>query len=605
MHASGITSPLRTAARAREILAVFVRYGFEDVVLGLRLDRRLGIGRRFRQEARAEAGVERLPEPVRVRKALESLGPTFIKVGQILSTRPDLIPPEWAKEFRRLQKDIPPAPWEDVRLQLEKEYHHLGGVEALFRHIDPVPMAAASMAQAHPAVLKTGERVVLKVLRPGIERVVSADLEILGLVATFFDRHFRDLGYSPTEVYEQFSRQLRRETDLLREARNTERMRRDFADDPFVFFPRVYWEQTTSRVLALERIDGRQVSDIDPRRDLTDAERIGFVKHAADAVFRQCLEIGFFHADPHPGNIFVFPGERLEEGATAAAGVEAGVGSGVGLGVGLPASGPGRICFIDCGMTGTIDPETQDLLASLVHAVARQDLDAVLDVCVQLADADIAKVYDRGLRAEAWELVQVFGQGTLRDIRLGSLLNDFFDMMRRHRLRVPADLVYLIKALSTIEGVGEQIAPEFDLLGHVAPRVEALVRRRYGYEALKARALRSAENYGRLALDLPAITRDLVRTVQRRQLRLTIDHGGLGEVTDTLDHAATNVSYAVLVGALIIGSSVLVLADSIEGNLGWIAVIAGVIFVFGVLMAVYRALAHFIERRQSAAKRRE
>ncbi|MHC5002244.1 MAG: ABC1 kinase family protein, partial [Planctomycetota bacterium] len=329
---------IRGTRRARHILTVLVGYGFHSVIEDLNLDTLMLKGRKLVGVAKTDAHVSREPTPVRLRKAMEELGPTFVKLGQVLSTRPDLVPPGWAEEFEKLQDDVPPAGFEAVREQLDREFPD--GFDEIVRSIEHEPMAAASIAQVHRAVLADGTHVVLKILRPGIRQLVESDLDILRVIADFVEEHFVNLGYSPLEVVDQFKKELERELDLVQEGRSTERLGGAFAEDENVQFARVFWQATTSGVLALEEVEGTPLSKLDPET-LAPGELEQIVANGTDAVFRQCLEIGFFHADPHPGNIFSIGG--------------------------------GRICFLDCGMTGHVEPDTAELLADLVHGVIEGD----------------------------------------------------------------------------------------------------------------------------------------------------------------------------------------------------------------------------------------
>ena len=296
--------------RAREILTVFAGYGFAEAIQELGLDRLLHKGKRLLKLARVDEYVQREPQAVRLRKAMESLGPTFVKMAQVLSTRPDLIPEEWAKEFGRLQSSVEPAPADKMRAHIEQLYKEPW--QERFSHLDFEPVAAASVAQAHHAVLLDGTPVLLKILRPGVRELIETDLEILKAVAAFAEEHFSDLGYSPVDVVQQFESQIRRETDLLLELRSINRMKDAFADDARVVIPEAYPEHSRRQVLCLERIDGDLLANSDGET-FTDAERREIVSIGSDAVFRQCFELGFFHADPHPGNLIVLRNRSLEK----------------------------------------------------------------------------------------------------------------------------------------------------------------------------------------------------------------------------------------------------------------------------------------------------
>ncbi|MEM1210428.1 MAG: AarF/UbiB family protein, partial [Planctomycetota bacterium] len=348
---AAIGQTFRNAARAQHIISVAVRFGFGDVLNKTGINRLFGEGLKLVGARSADAETQALPQSVRVRKALESLGPTFIKIGQVLSTRPDLIPEDWAREFTKLQDDVPPADPKEVEAAINKEFPQ--GLEQAFATFDHEPLAAGSIAQVHPATLHDGSEVVVKVLRPGIRQTVEADMQILEGLAEFVEEHFTDLGYSPTEVVAAFSNELKREIDLSHEARAAERLRRAFADNPHVDFPKVFHHLSSESVVTMRRVKGTPLSRLKPGdRPLEEIEAI--VRHGTDAVFRQTLEIGFFHADPHPGNLFASD------------------------------DGQATVTFIDCGMTGHVEPATQEALAELVQGVIEGDIDRVIDVVTAL-----------------------------------------------------------------------------------------------------------------------------------------------------------------------------------------------------------------------------
>ena len=329
---------VKHANRYREILSILVRFGFKEFFEDAKLDLLLEKGQRIISR-RPPPEVEGVSRPARLRMALEELGPTFIKLGQILSTRPDILPPEYIEELHKLQDDVPAVAWAEVKRQLEED---LGDLHEHFKSIDEVPMAAASMAQAHRAVLRDGDRpIVLKILRPNIDRVVHADMEILEAVAEWVARHMRDLPFDPVGTVEEFSESLTHELDLVHEGRNTDLFRSNLEEGEQAWFPTVEWSVTRKRVLGLEEIKGIQLSKW-REANLSDEQRESLVRNGAYTVLRQVLDIGFFHADPHPGNLFL-----LDDG---------------------------RLCFIDCGMAGRVDEETVTDLANLIHGVATSDI---------------------------------------------------------------------------------------------------------------------------------------------------------------------------------------------------------------------------------------
>ncbi len=579
---------IRNIKRAKEIVSVLASFGFGKAIADLDLDRLVLRGRRMVGLSKQGESVQRTPTAVRLREAMEELGPTFVKLAQVLSTRPDLIPPEWAEEFTKLQSTVKAVPAGEIRAYIDALIEEMpaqkSGVH--FASIDYEAMAAGSIAQAHRATLVDGTEVVLKVLRPGIEDVIESDLEIMATLAEFVEERFSDLGYSPVDVVEQFRRQVRREIDLELERRSMARMAAAFEEDPRVVFPKVYPQHSTPEILCMERIDGVLLSDFKKDKDsFSEAQRREIVAIGSDVVFKQCFEAGFFHADPHPGNLFVL--------------------------VGLPVEGPNavdeedtrelmrreasdiRLCFIDYGMTGNIDPRTSEVLADLVQGTIAGDLDRVLDVVVELTGVSPMMVHDRAFRSDAWEFISRFQSASLADLRMGALLSEFFAKLRKHKLRVPADIVYLIKAITTIEGVGEMVCPSFDLVEHVRPHIEGLLRRRYGFRAAKRRVQGAVLGYAELAERAPREVAGILHMMRNEELGVQLKHHGLTEVTDELERASRNISYSLVVAALIVGGSIMLLADRAgsqdapEGLLFWIGLSA---FVFAGILGVVRLL---------------
>lgn len=558
-----IASRVRNARRFQEILGVLTRFGFREFLLETGLTSLAE--RTFSPPAGADAPEAHGTMPERVRGALEALGPTFIKIGQILSTRPDLVPPDWAREFRKLQAELPPAPPEEVETLLEEVYGE--DRDRIFRSIEPEAFAAASIAQAHRAVLADGTSVVMKILRPGIESLVASDVEIMRALAGLVARHVEPTGYDPEAVVEQFTRELEREIDLSIEARSTERMRRDFEDDDGVVFPRVYTAASHRRVLVMDELKGTLLADLDPT-SLSPESRRTLVERGTNAVFRQCLRIGFFHADPHPGNLFHLEGDRIG--------------------------------FIDCGMTGRLDPSSAEQLADLVHGVTTGDVERVIRTSLRLAGADPTLRDDRSFRASVWRFLDHFEGGSLGEIRMGQMLQDFFDLLDRWQLECPADLVHLIKAITTIEGVAEEIDPTFDVVGHVRPHVERLVRRRYGVRAVRRRLYGATVDYAQLVERLPQDLGDLLRLARRRELGFSLDHKGIDELERTISEASVNISLGLAFAGLVLGSSVLVLADQVDDEPSWLSWLAASGFAAALFLGGMRLAAVWLANRSRA-----
>jgi ubiquinone biosynthesis protein len=540
---------IRHVQRHVKVLKVLARHGFAELAQQLKLDTLVERGRAILGAAH-KGGVEHIPRAQRVRMVLEELGPTFVKLGQVLSTRPDLVPQEWADEFKKLQDDVPGVDYEVIHATLSAEFP--GQLRRLFRSIQKKPLAAASMAQVHRARLRDGTRIVLKVLRPGIREITTTDMEILRALAEVAESHFSNLGYSPTEVVSEFAKELKKEVDLTYEGRSTERLRNFFEGDPDIIFPRVYWEASTSNVLAMDEIRGILLSRLHDGV-LSQEDRRRLVENGARAVFRQCLELGFFHADPHPGNLFALPG--------------------------------GKIAFIDCGMTGQIEMRTSQQLADLVRGVVQGDLDQVVAVAGALADVPQDKLEDPALRADVQSIVSEFQGTPLERLNLGRVLQDFFHALRTHQVRLPANMVLLIKALTTIESVGKDLDPSFEMVTFVRPFLERLVSKRYGLSAIRSRLRRSLLQYVELVEDLPSEIRPVLAQLRRNRFTFNLEHRGLTRLTHTIEHASRNISFALIIAAMLVGSSILVLAARQPGLAGLTAIgVAG--FVAAAILVV-------------------
>ncbi|MFO0829158.1 MAG: AarF/UbiB family protein [Phycisphaerales bacterium] len=566
MAVTEVARTIRNVKRYTEILDVLVRHGFADAISQIGLDRLVERGQRLIGAAPSKP-IEHLSRPTRMRLVMEDLGPTFMKLGQMLSCRKDLIPSEWADEFAKLQSSGPQVPFEQIREALAKEF---GGRESeLFSSIEETPIAAASMAQVHRATLADGTPIVLKILRPGAEERTQADLEILRTLAEFAEAHLQPSGFNPRDVVREFARELKREVDLTYEGRSTDRLREAFDDDPFVEFPQVYWEATTRRVLALEEFKGVLLSSM-KEGDLTQEQRTEVVAHGADAVARQCLEIGIFHADPHPGNLFALP---RADGHVAAG-------------------------FIDCGMTGRIEPRVMEQLARLVKAVAEANVDAVISVVGQLADVSPRKLEEPAFRADIAEMTRAFEVSSFDQFNLPGLLDNLFETMRSHHIRFPAELILLIKSLTTIEAVGRSLDPSFDLISHLRPAITRVVAQRYGFSALRRRLIAGFEQYASLIEDLPREIQSLLATVRRNNFAVNLQHRGLAQVTRTIEHASRNISFALMITGLVVASAILVHASTGRAGLQTLGTIG---FIFAGVMAGF----HLIANRRWLSSRRD
>jgi ubiquinone biosynthesis protein len=531
MKIVSITRTIRNTKRLAEIIKVLSAYGFRQVLIDSGIHRLLD-----KEDVGLENGAtSNIPKPVRFRKVLEELGPTFVKCGQILSTRPDLIPPEWAEELKKLQDRCTEVPFTEIYEVLSLEFP--GRLDLLFSSIEETALAAASMAQVHRATMQDGRHVVLKVLRPGSRQLVEEDMSLLETLAQIMEQYFSNLGYSPVAVAKEFSRELSKEINLIYEGQSTDRLRRYFENDPHIHFPKVFWAATTRNVLALEEIHGRLLSSLSPD-SLSLTERRAIVAKGTDAVFKQCLRFGFFHADPHPGNIFLQP--------------------------------DGSLCFIDCGMTGQLDRKTTEQLIDLVAGIIKGDIEKLCRVVIELTDTDPSKTDRRDFRADLQHLISHFQNADLQHLDISTLLTEFFAMLQRYHLQCPGDLLLLTKALTTIEGVAAHFDPTFDVLAHVEPQIQEIVTTRYGIQAIKDRLYKAMTGYFGLLEDIPGDVQRFLDYVRHSRFTLNLELKRIEHLADKIDLASRIMGMAMIIAALIVASSILILADRLSHQQGFL-----------------------------------
>lgn len=519
-------APSRAAlrrARVREIARVLWEERVLNIMKGSELDEHAPAAADGGETAGAEVRERDLPRSVRIRHALERLGPAFVKMGQLLATRRDLVSPDLAAELARLQDDVPTLPWEDMRPRIEEE---LGEpVEELFAEFDQTPIAAASIGQVYRATLLDGTPVAVKVQRPGVTETMEIDLEILVEQARRLETHTRwgkdfDIGAVATE----FADVLRSELDYTREGRALERFGAAFADTPEVTFPAVYWDHTTSRVLTMDFIGGVPVTRLESE-DVPGLDRAAIVRTGVECYLRQIFELGFYHADPHAGNIF--------------------------------ALGDGRIAFVDFGRVSTVSERNRDATFDMLLAVFNDDpaqaTEAVLAMTGMPPHVDVATMeMELGALLAAYRRSLVTGGG------LEGLMQQLLGLMREHRLHLPTELTVLLTTLGMVDGTARQIDPSYQLVDAVRPMARKLIPQQFGPEKVLKHAMSSGRAYVRFFDHLPVHLTRVLRRAGEGEFRVSIRPTEFKPIMDRLEAAFTRLAYALIIAALVIGFSFLV-----------------------------------------------
>jgi ubiquinone biosynthesis protein len=539
--------------RYRQIAEVLARHGLGWLHSASGLER----FRQFRPvslDLSDRPRTESLTAPERVRLAIEELGATFIKLGQFLSTRADLLPPEYQTELAKLQDSLPPFDPEMAKERVEAE---LGkSIYSLFAQFDSEPIAAASIGQAHAAVLPNGAEVVVKVRRPGVVEQIEEDLEILQNLAATMSRHWEFAEvYDIPGLVQEFAQTLRSELNYLQEGRNAERFAQNFARDPKVHIPRVFWELTTSRVLTLERVRGVKVSDL-TMLEANGIDRRALAERGTQVILKMIFDDGFFHADLHPGNFFIEP--------------------------------DGRFGLIDFGMVGTVDEKAREQLAGLMLALAAPDYDQLVDALLEMG-VTAARVDRRRLRRDLERLIAPYHGRPLGEIDLTPLVNDALAIVRRHQMHLPSNLALLLKTIIITEGLGARLDPGFRLLSVIGPYADELPLKLYSPSRWLQKLKRAGLDIAWLSAEAPQQLRRLVGEIERNGFEFGMRPESFEPLIIRLERIANRIVLGILAAAFIVGLATLLSVYRPPGWEQWAGVMFAGGFFFALALGIYLA----------------
>lgn len=520
-----LTRTYKSARRLQQIINVLLKHGFGRIIDQIHLGRYIPFRKRLRAFGHWPA-LKGPSVPERLRMAFEELGPSFIKLAQILSSRPDLITVQYAKEFKKLQDEVPPFPTEEAKRIIEKE---IGvPINKIFTYFDDKPVAAASIAQVHHARLYDGSDVIVKVQRPGIRDQIETDINILTTVARLLDRYMPESRFfNPLGIVEEFSRTVHKEMDFVNEAKNCERFRTNFTENPDIHIPEVHWAFVTEKVLVMERIEGVRIDDIKGIEALS-LDRKRLARIGVNAYFKMILEDGFFHADPHPGNIFVMP--------------------------------DGRLGFVDFGIVGRVTPEMMETMANTFIALIEKDFDRLIENYIELGivplDIDLDR-FKKEFKVDLIEFLEPLYGRKLQEINFAQYLDILMHLAIKHRMQIPSELLLIDKAMLILENIGRQLDPDFDFISAAEPYATKLVRRRYSPSKVLERAGKNMMELGDFLFLFPRQMKNIIRKILRDDLHIKMTPVGLDRFIKDMDRSSNRITVGMIISAILISSAIM------------------------------------------------
>jgi ubiquinone biosynthesis protein len=517
----------RNLNRVRQIVNVFLKHGFGQIIEQLNLQRVLPFRKRLRILGTPPELGHTLPE--RLRLAFSELGPSFIKLAQLLASRPDLITDTYANEFKKLQDEVPSFPFPEALRIIEED---LGApAEEFFDVIEEVPVAAASVAQVHHAILKDGTPVVIKIQRPNITRMIETDITILKAIASRMVKYIPESDFiNPLGIVEEFSKTIRKELDFKEELKNITRFRKNFAGHPDIYIPKCYPELASKRLIVMERIEGVRIDDIEGL-DRLGHDRAELARIGVDAYFKMFLEDGFFHADPHPGNIFVMH--------------------------------DGRIGLVDFGIVGWLSPEIMQHIAYALIALVKKDFDSLIDQYIDLGlvreGVDLEE-FRRDFKVDIVDLLIPLYDTALSEINIAQYLDLLMHLALKHHLKIPSDLLLLNKCMLILDSIGRQLDPEFNFISVAEPYASKLVMSRYNPKRIYEKVQHQMDDLADFAINTPKQIRLLLRKSLRDDLHLKLDLLGLDGFKRDIDRSTNRLAFSIVIAAIILSSAIMTLS---------------------------------------------
>jgi len=550
----GFSRKYRTAKRLKEIVNVFIRQGFGNLVDQMHLGKYVSLTKRIKAYGHLPSLLKGPKVHERIRLAFEELGPSFIKLAQMLSTRPDLIPNRYTQEFERLQDRVPPFPYEEARTIIESEITE--PFESIFRQFERVPVGAASIAQVHRAVLMDGTKVIVKVQRPDIRENLESDIDILYYVAKLLETYVPDSRYlNPTGIVREFEKTVMKELDFIVEGRNCQRLWHNFQDFDGVRIPKPFRNLITGTVLVLESIDGVRIDDLDGIRKMG-LEPAAVARRTLDAYFKMVLVDGIFHGDPHPGNLIV-----MKDGA---------------------------IGFMDFGITGQINEETKILLSNVFMALVKKDFDNLVDVLIMLGlvpeNTDIDE-FRRLLRSDLRDLIEPLYDTSVSEIDFARYLDETLDIIIKHKTLVPSDLMLLDKVVMMLEGIVLRLDPDINIIEAMKPYLSHVAFDKMSPGKAMDEAIKGIKESGMFLKYFPRQLKKILWKVIRDEIVIRLSLKGLDTLTRDIDRSSNRISVAMIISAVLISSAIMH-ATGVGPTVYGMSVMGFMVFGFAAVLGI-------------------
>lgn len=547
----------RHYARYRQIITILFKYGFEDILGAFKIDKYVDVGRKLISRKRREL-MNRYSRPQRVRMALEDLGPTFIKLGQALSMRPDFVSIKFINELSKLQDMVPPCDFPKIKTIIESEFNQT--IDEIFDLFEPTPIASASIGQVYKARLKDGCEVAVKVQRPDLDKLVAVDLGIMYHLASLIEKNIAEISFTrPVKIVEEFTRIIVKELDYTIEANHLERFAANFTDDPTIHIPEVYRILTSKRVLTMEYLYGTKVSDIN-RLDKAGVDKKQVTSCGANLLLRQIFDHGFFHSDPHSGNIFILANNVIG--------------------------------MLDFGQVGAVDQQSREDFVDLIDSVVHQNSFKATRQLLKITYWD-KKPDTRRLEKEIADFIGNHFHKTLKDLNISLLLQDLLNIVSRFKLRIPPDIFLMMKALGTIEGIARQLDPDFDMIEQATPFIKQIKLKRLNPQRLSDDIQTLTGEFIQFFKQFPTDMIEISRLIKGHKLSLKIDNNSLETIQSANNKTGNRIAFSIIIAALIIGSALVITAKTPPfvfgiSFLGFSGIVVSAVMCLWLLFAIIR-----------------